>query len=63
MSHRNKRFAAFAIFAFFYRFAASDSFSVPFGHQTIQRNDTIKSIRFGVRVPSDRDKNDSCPWV
>jgi hypothetical protein len=27
-----------------------------FGHQTIQRNHKIKSTRFGVRVPSDKNK-------
>ena len=53
MSHRIKRFAAFAIFAFFYPFAALDSISGLFGHQvdtkldtkTDQRNDMNESIR------------------
>jgi hypothetical protein len=49
MSHRIKRFAAFAIFASFYLFAAVDSI-LDFGghqggHQNRHRNDKIKSIR------------------
>jgi hypothetical protein len=47
----SRRFAAFAIFARFYLFVALDSISDLFGHQTIQRNDKIKSTRFGVRGP------------
>ena len=53
MSHRIKRFAAFAIFALFYHFAAVDSILGFGGHhvdtkldtKTSHRNDKIKSIR------------------
>ena len=49
MSHRIKRFAAFAIFASFYLFAAVDSIlgfgGHQGGHQNRHRNDKIKSIR------------------
>jgi hypothetical protein len=53
MSHRIKRFAAFAIFALFYHFAAVDSILDLGGHhvdtkvdiKSGQRNDRIKSIR------------------
>jgi len=61
MSHRIKRFAAFAIFALFYHFVAVDSILGLGGHhvdtkvdtKTITRNDKIKSTRrdrFGVHV-------------
>jgi hypothetical protein len=40
MSHRIKRFATFAIFACFYRFAAMDSISGLFGHQVDTKLDT-----------------------
>jgi hypothetical protein len=40
MSHRIKRFAAFAIFARFYHFVAMDSISVLFGHQVDTKLDT-----------------------
>jgi hypothetical protein len=55
---------AFAIFASFYVFVASNPFSNLFGnqrgHQTIQGDDKIKSTRFDVRVPLQRQKRDSC---
>ena len=55
MSHRIKRFAAFAIFAFFYHFAALDSNSGLGGHhvdtkvdtKTHHSNDKFKSTRRG----------------
>jgi hypothetical protein len=40
MSHRIKRFAAFAIFASFYLFAVVDSISGFFGHQMDTKLDT-----------------------
>jgi hypothetical protein len=40
MSHRIKRFAAFAIFARFYHFAAVDSIPGLFGHQMDTKLDT-----------------------
>jgi hypothetical protein len=53
MSHRIKRFSAFAIFALFYHFAAVDSILGLGGHhvdtkvdtKSGQRNNKIKSIR------------------
>ena len=53
MSHRIRRFAAFAIFALFYHFAAVDSISGLGGHhvdtkvdtKNHHRNDRNKSIR------------------
>ena len=45
ISHRIKRFAAFAIFALFYHFAAVDSILGLGGHQNRHRNDRIKSTR------------------
>ena len=40
MSHRIKRFAAFAIFALFYHFAAVDSISGLCGHHVDTKVDT-----------------------
>ena len=72
MSHRIKRFAAFAIFALFYHFAVVDSISRLSGHhvdtkvdtKNHERNDKIKSIRID-RVlvstfPGSQSKKDSC---
>ena len=67
MSHRIKRFAAFAIFALFYHFAAVDSISGLGGHhvdtkvdtKTHHSNDKFKSTRrgrIGVQVSRHRTK-------
>ena len=67
MSHRIKRFAAFAIFALFYRFGGVNSISARFGHQIDTKPDT-KSVKinnefslsdesgFGAHLASHRHK-------
>jgi hypothetical protein len=72
MSHRIKRFAAFAIFALFYHFAAVDSILGFGGHhvdtkvdtKNRHRNDKIKSTRMDrilvSTFPGSQSKKDSC---
>jgi hypothetical protein len=59
ISHRIRRFVAFAIFAWFYLRCLNPYPTVLYSKQEAQgptQNDKIKSTRFGVRVLSDVDK-------
>lgn len=66
MSHRIKRFVAFAIFASFYPFAAVDPILARFGHHVDTKLDTkldTKSVTATTRLSLPDESGFWCPFA